>query len=95
MIYPHSPDHEIMMGFKAWLIKMHGDDLGTDLYDALTSDKGAVILLYDNKTFTKYLCCFFGSMSFCEMYKVLNPTTYKRIKNNNEDLMRKINIPGQ
>ena len=92
MILPDSPNQEIMTGFKTWLIKQHGN--GQDLYDALISDRGAVVLLHDEVTYDKHLCCFFGSMNFCEVYKVLTPTNYRRIKNNNEDLMRKINIPG-
>jgi len=85
MILPHKMTSARIQNFKDWLKEV--EPRAEKLIELMKSDQGAMIILYDDVKYETHIVCFYGSMSFCEVYKQLTPTNYVRVPNNNESLL--------
>lgn len=86
MIMPYSPDNETYLNFKTFLEKEYKEE-AKKMIDLMTGPTGSIIVLYDNIEFENHIIAVYGSFSWVEVYKQLSPTNFKRIPNNNEDLL--------
>jgi len=85
MIKPYSPDQTTLNLFENWLQEQYPNQ--PDLIKYLKGDTGAIVVLHDDVKFENYIICCYGSMSFVEVYKMITPTRFERIPNNNESLL--------
>lgn len=86
MIKPYSPDQTTLTLFEDWLRKQYPDTSGT-MIKHMKGDSGCIIVLHDDVTFENHIVCCYGSFGFVEVYKMLTPTHFKRVPNNNEGLL--------
>lgn len=86
MIKPYSPDQTTLTLFENWLRENY---IGTSdaLIGHIHSDKGAIVVMHDDITFENHIVCCYGSFGFVEVYKMLTPTHFTRVPNNNEGLL--------
>lgn len=86
MIKPYSPDQQTLNLFETWL-KHQYPKTAENMIKYMKGDSGAIIVLHNDVTFENHIICCYGSMSFVEIYKMLTPTHFVRVPNNNEGLL--------
>lgn len=87
MILPYSPDLETIQLFQQWLTEKYDKKLADRLMETCKGDQGCIIVCHDDIKYENHIICCYGSFGFVEVYKMLTPTHFIRVPNNNEGLL--------
>ena len=87
MIIPYSPDLETIQLFQQWLTEKYDKKLTDRLMETCKGDQGCIIVCHDDIKHENHILCAFGSFHHFEVYKMITPTHFKRVQNNNEGLL--------